>query len=150
MGVRVAAMGQLVAGDDGVGLAVLEELGRRPVPDGTALVPLADAVELISLLETADPVILVDAVLGAPSGLVIDRPPQVFSRRAAQPSSSHGMGAARAIELARTLSPRGAAASLRVVAVTISRPERYRPGLSPEVAAAVPQAADHVLRLLGG
>lgn len=148
MGARVVGVGQRAAGDDGVGLAVLEELARRSLPAGTALVPLADPMDLVSLLESEEPVVLVDSVLASPSGVVVELGPHELSDRAAQPASSHGMGVAQAIELARTLSPRGGATNVRVVAVTIARPDRYRVGLSPEVAAAVPKAADHVLQLL--
>ncbi|HYV46874.1 MAG TPA: hydrogenase maturation protease [Myxococcaceae bacterium] len=146
---RVVGIGQRVAGDDGVGLAVLDELRRRSVPEGTELIHLADPMDLVSLLESGDRAVLVDAVLGSTPGRVVELGPEELSRQAPLPASSHGLGAARAIQLAGALSPGGAASRLRVVAVTIHAPDRYRVGLSPEVAAAVPQAADHVLRLLG-
>ena len=145
---RIVGMGQKVAGDDGVGIAVLDELRRRRVPEGTELVHLADPMDLIPLLEAEERIVLVDAVLASPPGVVVELGPEELSSQAPQPASSHGMGAAEAIELARALSP-GAVPHLRVVAITISRPDRYRVGLSPEVAAAVPSAADHVLKLLG-
>jgi hydrogenase maturation protease len=148
MGARVVGIGQSAAGDDGVGLLVLAELGRRSLPDGTALVPLADPTDLVSLLASRGQIVLVDAVLAAPAGVVLELEPSALAERAAQPASSHGIGVAQAIALARTLSPDGGARDLRVVAVTISRPFRYRVGLSPEVAAAVPKAADRVLALL--
>jgi hydrogenase maturation protease len=150
MAARIAGIGQRAAGDDGVALAVLDELGRRSLPEGTALVPLRDAMQLVDLLQSSEPLVLIDALLASPAGLVVELAPHELSERAPQPSSSHGLGAAQAIELARTLSPREQGSELRVVAITISRPERYRIGLSPEVAAAVPKAADHVLRMLGG
>lgn len=148
MRTRVVGIGQKVAGDDGVGIAVLDELSRRRVPEGTELLRLVDPMALVSLLETEDRVVLVDAVLASPPGVVMDLSPEEISSQASQPASSHGMGAARAIELARALSP-DTTPDLRVVAITIGRPDRYRVGLSPEVAAAVPKAADHVLQLLG-
>ena len=152
MSARVVGIGQEVAGDDGVGLADLDELQRRPVPAGTRLVRLADPMDLVSLLESSGEtrVVLVDAVLGSPAGAVLELSPAELSSQAPQPASSHGLGAARAIALARALSPDGAASRVRVVAVTIHAPGRYRAGLSPEVAAAVPQAADRILRLLLG
>jgi hydrogenase maturation protease len=144
----VVGVGQAAAGDDGVGLAVLDELGRRCIPEGTALIRLPDPLDLVELLGSEQSVVLVDAVLGVPAGRVVEIDPEQLSNRAAQPASSHGLGAARAIELARALSP--ACAALRIVAVTIARPEHYGTGLAPEVAAAVRVAADHVVTLLGG
>jgi hydrogenase maturation protease len=146
---RVVGLGQKVAGDDGVGIAVLDELRRRRVPEGTELLHLTDPMDLVALLEQDKRVLLVDAVLASPPGVVVELGPEELSSKASQPASSHGLGAAQAIELARALSP-GAGASLRVVAVTIGRPDRYGVGLTPEVAAAVRKAADHVLELLAG
>lgn len=148
MRTRVVGIGQRAAGDDGVGIAVIEELRRHRLPEGTALVHLADPMGLVSLLESEERVVLVDAVVASPSGVVVELGPEELSNQASQPASSHGLGAAQAIELARALSLR-ATQDLRVVAITIGRPDRYRVGLSPEVAAAVPKAADHVLELLG-
>lgn len=145
---RVVGMGQTAAGDDGVGRAVLDELGRRSVPRGTELIHLADPMSLVSLLESAERVVLVDAVLASPPGVVVELGAEELSSKASQPASSHGLGAAQAIELARSLSPT-AIPDVRVVAITIGRPDRYRMGLSPEVAAAVPKAADRILELLG-
>lgn len=146
----VVGIGQRAAGDDGVGLAVVEELGRRAVPAGTELVQLSDPMDLLDILESAgERIVLVDAVLASPPGVVVELGPEELSGQAPQPASSHGLGAAQAIGLGRALSLEGAISRLRVVAVTIRRPERYRAGLSPEVAAAVPKAADRVLQILG-
>lgn len=144
---HVVGMGQRVAGDDGVGLAVLDELRRRPLPAGTVLLHLEAPLGLVELLERQERVVLVDAVLGSPPGVVVEPSLEELSDRAAQPASSHGMGATQAIRLARALSP-GATPRVHVVAVTITRPDRYGVGLSPEVAAAVPEAAERVLSLL--
>lgn len=148
MDTDVVGIGQEVAGDDGVGLAVLEELGRRSLPRGTQLLRLAAPTELVALLERGRRVVLVDAVLAAPAGLVLELEPEALSQRAPQPTSSHGFSVAQAIELARALAPDGASPCVRIVAITIAPPGRYRVGLSPEVADAVPEAAARVLALL--
>lgn len=143
----VAGLGQKAAGDDGVGVAVLGELGRGRVPEGTALVHLADPMDLVALLEHGERVILVDAVLASPSGVVVELEPEDLSTNASERTSSHGLGAAQAIRLARALS-NGRPPDLRVVAISIERPQSYGVGLSPEVSAAVREAADRVLALL--
>jgi hydrogenase maturation protease len=117
----VVGLGQPAAGDDGVGFAVLEELRRRAVPDETELLRVSDATDLISLLEGDARVVLVDAVLASPAGVVMELAPEDLSQRAPQPASSHGISAAQAIEL--TPAPNGAPPHIRVVAVTIGRPE---------------------------
>lgn len=150
MRARVIALGQAAAGDDGVGFAVLEALRQRRVPDGVELLQASDASAIISLLETSAPVVLVDAAVGRSPGDVLELSPAELAGQGVQPLSSHGMGLAQAVELAAVLSPEKVSRSIRVVAVTIARPERYGHGLSPVIAAAVPRAAERVLSLIGG
>ena len=144
----VVGLGQRLAGDDGVGLAVLDELARRRLPAGVALVCLDRPMDLIELVRDRAGVVLVNAVRARPPGVVLELPVDALSRSGVEPpASSHGMGAAEALGLARALMP-GVARRVRVVAVTIARAAPGRIGLSPEVEAAVPGAADRVLAVL--
>ena len=146
---RIIALGQDAAGDDGVGLAILEWLRTRPVPDGVELVRAAEDVALVELLETSAPVVLIDAVLGTPAGEVLAFAPEDLAAGPALAVSTHGMGVAKAIALARVLAPAKVSRSIRIVGVTIARPQRYEQRLSPAVAAAVPCAGERVLALIG-
>jgi hydrogenase maturation protease len=146
---RIIAMGQGAAGDDGVGLAILEWLRACGVPDGVELVRAAEDAALVELLETRAAVVLVDAVLGTPVGEVLELAPEELAAAPLLPVSTHGMGIVQAIELARVLAPTAVSPSIRVVAVTIARPERYEQRLSPDVAAAVARAGARVLALVG-
>jgi hydrogenase maturation protease len=151
MGTRVIGIGQAAAGDDGVGIAVLRQLGARALPPGVAIFEIAEATGLIPLLETRDTVILVDAVLGeGPPGEVIELEADALDDFSAKPLSTHGVDVAQAIALARTLFPDSAAPQVRIVGVRIAPPARYVHGLSPEVAAAVPRAVAAVCSRLGG
>ncbi|MGZ3460692.1 MAG: hydrogenase maturation protease, partial [Archangium sp.] len=145
---RVIGLGQAAAGDDEVGLAVIEHLRARGVPEGLELLQAAEPSALLPLLETEGPVVLVDAVLAAPAGEVLVLAPDELEQRGLSTMSTHGLGVAQAVALARLLSPSGVSPSIRIVGVSISRPERFRRGLSPEVAAAVPRAAEQVLRAI--
>lgn len=147
---RVIALGQRAAGDDGVGPAILEELRCRDVPAGVELIPAEDAMGLVSLLETPGIVVLVDAVVGAIPGEVLSLPATDFATRAIRSVSSHGIDAGAVIELVRLLAPASIAPAIFAVGVTIAFPDRFRVGLSPGVAAAVPCAADRVLDLVVG
>jgi hydrogenase maturation protease len=144
--VRVIGLGQVAAGDDQVGLAVIEHLRSRGVPEHLELLMAPEPSALLPLLETSARVVLVDAVLAAPAGEVLVLEPDELEQRGLSTVSTHGLGVAQAVALARLLSPSAVSPSIRIVGVSISRPERFRQGLSPEVAAAVPLAADQVLR----
>ncbi len=111
MPVRVIGIGQAAAGDDGVGLAVIAELRQRGVPDGVELMNTAEDSALLGLLQTADRVVLVDAVLATPPGRVLQLTPKQLGERRSGRMSTHGMGVSQAIELARVLEIVLAAAS---------------------------------------
>ena len=145
---RVIALGQPAAGDDGVGFAVLEEIRRRGVPAGVELISVADPTELLALLETTDDVVLVDAVLGATPGIVLQLAIEELAERGLQGLSSHGIAVSQLIGLVRLLSPDQASPSVCFIAVTIARPQRFATRLSPAVAAAVATAAERVLALV--
>jgi hydrogenase maturation protease len=144
-------MGQTCAGDDGVGFAVLEALRRGGVPEGVELLGVAEPTALISLLDAAVPVLLVDAAVGAgAAGEVLSLPASALETRRPRLLSSHGLGVAEALSLARALSPEAAAAEVWVVAVCIDRPRELRHGLSPAIARAVPRAVAAVRTWLDG
>jgi hydrogenase maturation protease len=133
----VLGIGQLAAGDDGVGLAVARELAAR----GVAVRESADASALLALLEAGHRVIVVDAVAGGgPPGSVMRLAPEALGSGPA-PLSSHGLGVAEAIALARTLYGPRVVAELAIIGIAIERPSTHAVGLSPAVAAAVSPAA---------
>ena len=143
----IAGAGQPVAGDDGVGLAVLDELRRRALPAGLELLHLRDPAALIGLFETEAKVVVVDALLAPPAGRVLVLKRDALGSAPRRPSSSHGIDVADALALAEALHP--VPLDLRIVAVTIARPEGVAFGLSPAVRTAVPRAANLSLLLLG-
>jgi hydrogenase maturation protease len=145
----VIALGQAAAGDDGVGFAVLEELRRREIPPSVELLRANDSTALMWLLETSTAVVLVDAAVGANPGQVMVLDTADLAREGVQPVSSHGVGVREVVELARLLSPDRVGESIRIVAITIERPDRFRTSLSPNVAAAILRAADRVVELAG-
>ncbi|MBN1210631.1 MAG: hydrogenase maturation protease [Myxococcaceae bacterium] len=145
---RIIGLGQAAAGDDRVGLAVIEHLREAGVLEGVELLVAAEPSALLPLLETPAPVVLVDAVLAAPAGEVLVLAPEELEQQGLSTMSTHGLGVAQAVALARLLVPTAVSPSIHIVGVSISRPERFQQGLSPEVAAAIPRAAEHVLRIL--
>lgn len=145
---RVIGIGEEGAGDDGVGIAVVRYLRERGVPAGVELLTIPEASALIPLLATPAAVVLIDAVLAAPPGAVLELTPEALEPGRASPSS-HLLAVPLAIALARALAGGAFAPSLLIVAVTIERPRGYRRSLSRAVAGAVPGAAARVLALLG-
>lgn len=144
--VRVIALGRRLAGDDGVGPAILDALGGQAHP-ALELREAGDPAHLISLLCDGVAAVVVDAVVGEagqPAGQLVELAPEQLAPDRAV--ALHGLTAAAAIELARALAP--APACLRLVGVVVAPPAPGVRGLSPEVAAAVPVAAARVLQIV--
>lgn len=142
---RIVGVGQPMAGDDGVGIHVAREVAGRGLP-GIDVSEVAEPSALVPLLEGAGRVVVVDAFLmeGAAPGEVRRLDPDELAR-GARSLSSHGLGVAQAIALARALSPDAALAD--VVGIAIAPVRRLGPGLSERVAAAVAPAAELAIAL---
>jgi hydrogenase maturation protease len=142
---RVIGIGRASAGDDGVGLAVVDALRAAAIGPGVELHSVAEPTALIPLLDGATRVVLVDAVVGAgQAGEVLALSADDLDDAAPRLFSTHGVSVAQALALARALAP-GSATDVRIVAVCIARPAGPAHGLSAEIAAAVPRAAAAVL-----
>ena len=133
---RVIGLGNDWRGDDGVGLEVARRLHGTPL-DG-------EPIGLVEALNGSDEVVLVDAVAsGAPAGTVHafeagSKPLPVLLFGA---SSTHALGLAEAVELARSLGrlPR------RVIVYGIEGAAfSFGKGLTPAVAAAADRVVEEV------
>lgn len=134
-------LGRSDRGDDGVGPAVAERL------DGPAVRHLEDPTRLVDLLPGHATVVIVDAVVsGATPGTVLVA--DVTNRPLASTwtTSSHTVGLAAALDLARTL---GALPERLLVVGVEAASFEPESGMAPEVADAVPIAATVVAALVG-
>jgi hydrogenase maturation protease len=146
---HIVGVGQRLAGDDGVGLAVIDHLRRSALPPDVTIGEVREPSALIPMLgATQGRLVIVDAVLAEPAGEVLDLDADTLEARGLASVSSHGLSVGQALALARaTMSDAASAAEVRVVAVTTARPVRGTQGLSPAVAASVPRAARLALEL---
>ncbi len=142
--VVVIGIGNELRGDDAAGLIVARRLAARPPPEGVrVLAHDGEAIELLELWDGAEAAVLVDTVRsGAPAGAIhrIDASgmavPAVLRR-----ASSHTIGVAEAIELARVLERLPA-----TVLVYGIEGDRFAAGaeLSSQVAGALDELAESV------
>jgi hydrogenase maturation protease len=143
----VIALGNPLRADDGAGPAVLDALAGR-VPDGVRLARSGgDPAELLEAFDGLERVVLVDAVrTGAPAGTLhrFDAAAGPLPARTAG-ASTHALGLAEALELARALGR--LPASTLVVGIEAAGDETGR-ALSARVAASVEPAAALVLDAL--
>lgn len=148
MAARIVGIGQAMAGDDGVAIAVVRRLREMAPRDGVEVTEIAEASALVPLLtDGVSPVVLIDAMVdGGEPGRVVRLDGDVGARRS-RLLSSHGLGVLEAIELAMTINPGDFAQRVEIIAITIARPAAYGSELSPEVARAVDRAAIEALKL---
>ena len=163
----VVAMGSEWRGDDGVGTRVATSLAVRLAVDSLAdcrvVTQLADPLDLISHWAGAELAVIVDATRSgfAPGTVSLIRLEEPVSRPAGEsgiedrtaacavggrsPSSSHGLGIANVLRLARAVDR-----APRSVVICGVEGEDFSPGseLSPAVEAAVDKAAVVVIGLV--
>ncbi|HAA89871.1 MAG: Hydrogenase maturation protease [Thermoanaerobacterales bacterium 50_218] len=142
--VLVIGCGNLLAADDAVGLHVARNLKKYQLPPEVKVIEAGTpGLSLLDLWEGINKVIIVDAVRsGAPPGTVFSF--DLSDLLAPEMSlSSHGFNIVDAIELGKALGQ--LPEQLVIVGIEILREEPFQEGLSPEVAAAVPQACSRVL-----
>lgn len=139
----VIGVGNPGRGDDGAGRAVARLLAERAAP---GLVVRESSGEATSLMETwvgFDDVVLVDACRGAgpPGSMHVFQSDEVDRIASLRHASSHSMGVAAAIGLARAL---GTLPARLVVYGVEVRDTAEGEGLSPEVDAGVRRLADRL------
>ena len=143
MVIRIIGIGSLF-GDDAAGLEALRMLAEAPPPNCELIAADRPGAALIDMLENADAVILVDAVVsGSPTGKIHELTFDALDASNLSFVSSHDLDVAAAVKLAGTLgrcAPRG-----RVIGLEVAppRPDRVF-GLSPEIRDALGHLVERV------
>ncbi len=146
--VLVLGLGNLLLGDDAVGLRVLEELS--PAPEGVEFVDGGtQGLALLGRLEQRRAIVILDAVgVGEPPGTVhLLRGAEIDGFRAARASTAHEGSALELLAVAQLLG----ILKCPVMVVGIE-PARVATGigLSDGVEAAMPGAVERARAILGG
>jgi hydrogenase maturation protease len=143
--VTIFGVGSRMMRDERAGIAVLEELARRPLPQGVRLCETGtDGYGLATDLEETDVAVVVDcAAMGREPGAVVAfSPEEAESTFQDRRLSLHSLDVLSVIQLARQL---GCKAEVRIVGI---QPATVEVGdeLSEAVAAAIPRAVALVER----
>ncbi|MDI6711578.1 MAG: hydrogenase maturation protease [Bacillota bacterium] len=152
--VVVLGCGNPFAGDDGVGLEVLQALRETgELPDRVELVEAgAPGFGLLELMYGYDTAIIVDAVMdpkGEP-GRVLQWEEGDLPAKKTAALSVHDIGIRDTLAFGRRTLPEQMPSRVAVVGITVAGTERWHMGLTPAVAGAVPAAAVAVKKLIEG
>lgn len=103
--IRVIGAGNVWRGDDAVGLLAVRRLRERLEPSVEVIEAEGEGLALLDLMEGIDHVILIDAVKGGGRpGMIVRLDLSTESRwGTVVPCSTHAMGVADAIDLARAM-----------------------------------------------
>ena len=146
----VLGIGNSVLCDDGVGIRVAEEVGKRlSDPAITVAEACHGGLFLLEAFVGYDHVVLIDAIQtdGGTPGQVYELQPEQFSS-ARHLSSPHQMDFATALELGKTLGL-SVPSSIDIIAVEAQDVTNFRDRCTPEVERAIPVAAEMALRKCG-
>ena len=144
----VVGVGNLLYGDDAVGVKAVWELKNAPLPGGVDVIDAgAVGVGLLDFLTEYKAVVIIDAAdMGLPAGTVkVFKPDDVRSLKSGSALSLHSTDILAVIELGKTLGEQ--LADVHVVAV---QPEFVGPrsGLSRPAKRALPAAIAEARRLI--
>lgn len=147
MKLAVIGIGQSLRGDDAVGLEIIrrwqekfpETAGRPEVRVEASELP---GLNLLSLMEGAEAVILIDAVQSsAQPGTIHQLTREQLAAFQSESKSAHGWGVAETLSMAETLGPPIASLPIRVIGIEIRETAIGAP-LSRAVAQAIEPACE--------
>ncbi len=145
MGIKVIGCGCRAAGDDAVGLEVVQALSGRLPPSVRVSVAEMPGIGLIDLVADTDACVLVDCVLagGAP-GTLYHLEEADLPADGPAPLSAHGWGVAQALRLGRLVCPERLPSRIVILGIEPECVEPGAQGLSAPVRAALPALVDAV------
>ena len=138
-GALVLGIGNLLMGDEGVGVRVVEALERSWRPAGVTLVDGGTGgFHLLEYLQEFSPIVMIDATMdGQPAGTVSVIRPK-YATDFPRALTAHDIGLRDLVETAALL---GALPPITLVTISIEEIQSMVTTLTPAVAAAIPPAA---------
>jgi hydrogenase maturation protease len=147
-GLLILGIGNVLMGDEGVGVRAATRLAREAWPDGVTVIDGGTGgFHLLSLLQDYEPVVMIDAAAdGRPAGTVGVLRPR-FASDFPPSLSAHDIGLRDLVETTALL---GHLPDLHLVTVSIDEINPMSLALSPAVAQSVPRVIDTVRAIVAG
>jgi hydrogenase maturation protease len=152
MNIRVIGCGNVIAGDDGVGLMVIEELKKLSLPSVEIIEGGVFGLDLLDYFLDTDKVIVVDAVStgNIKGGLCRIEKKDIEAMSRDNIISLHQLGIAEVMKIGSILYSDRMAENIILIGIEIGQLEdKFSLELSPSVKKTVPLAVEHVLKEIG-
>lgn len=148
MNTKIIGCGNPLAGDDGVGLRAIQELGKLDLPPNIEILEAGTpGLALLDLMEGAERVVIVDAISSGSSPGTIHRLTQADLLQTKHPSLSlHDLDLSAALELGRRAQPESMPREIIILGIEIEQAQPFRPGLSRLVEEALPKLVEAILQ----
>ena len=142
----VLGVGNLLMGDEGVGVHVIRKLEAETIPENATLLDGGTGgFHLLSLFQEYDPIILIDATMdGKPVGTVTVTQPR-FASDFPRTLSAHDIGLRDLLESAQLI---GSLPGLFLITISIDTIQSMSMELSEQVARSIPAVVSNVLGVL--
>lgn len=141
----VLGIGNVLMGDEGVGVHVVQRLEGTLPPHVALLDGGTGGFHLLGEIAEHDPIVMIDATMdGQPAGTVSVVRPR-YASDFPRTLTAHDIGLKDLVESATLL---GCLPSIHLVTVSVDALQAMEVTLSPAIEAAIPEVVDHVRRLL--
>ncbi len=142
----VLGVGNILMGDEGVGVHALRQLEQEELPPNVTLVDGGTGgFHLLSYFEAYNPIVMIDATMdGRPPGTVALIRPR-FASDFPRALSAHDIGLRDLIEAAALLAPLPA---IFLITVSISSMQPLEMELSPQIRDSIPKIAELVHKIV--
>jgi hydrogenase maturation protease len=141
--VLILGIGNVLMGDEGIGVHVVRHLMNMPLPEGvTCLDGGTGSFNLLGPMQQAKKVILIDATIDGASAGTVRRLTPRFSKDYPRTLTAHDIGLKDLLDAFYLL---GNPPEVILFAVSIAALQEVGTELSPEIAAVVPQVARRVM-----
>ena len=146
--VLILGIGNVLLGDEGVGVHAVRLLEQKPWPPHVHLLDGGTGgFHLLELFQTYDPIVMIDATMdGRPPGTITRLTPR-FASDFPRSLSAHDIGLRDLVESAQLLA---GLPSMHLLTVSIDTMQEMSMELGPAVAAAIPRLEGEVRKVLAG
>jgi hydrogenase maturation protease len=144
--VTVIGCGNILAGDDGIGVYLVRELNRTGLPAGVSVIEAGTpGLNFLDVISDKDKVIIVDAVKSVQKGRVFWMKEDGLLKEDKNFLSLHGIGLSDALRLGRKAEPEMMPGEVWIFGVGIETAQSNL-GLSPELKKLLPRLTTELVQ----
>ena len=148
----IIGIGNVLFGDDGVGVHVLNRLRSEKLPENIELVEGGvGGLSLLNYVRGMDYCIFIDAVSGAKPGRIhrfTEEDLDTKVKTMLHPASLHDMGLTETIKIGKAVHPNEMPKKIIIYGIEVKEPKEYSTELSKEVAESVGKATKLIIKEL--